>query len=141
MLFEQGSAWCPFNNTDGNRPHWVIISNTKQQIWQGIQLQARADEEMYVTALKISYSDNGQDWTDIEPSQRYSAPNKPYVFKGLNFQNSTDFEQNKNKTLEIWFEGLSTTYPFVVRSRQLRISPVEWKTWPCMRLEAYYYTS
>ena len=69
---------------------------------------------MYVKSLRIQYSDDGVEWNDIEPSYNYLARNatSDYEFKGLS---------SWNETQEIWFEGPFTKYPFVIRSKKLRI--------------------
>ncbi len=68
--FNIGSAWCPYTNSSR---HWVQISNLKQQIWQGITLQGRHDDTMYVSSLRIQFSDDGVEWKDIIPSKNYKA--------------------------------------------------------------------
>lgn len=86
--FNLGSGWCPYTNSS---TEWVQISNVKQQIWQGIKLQGRADDMMYVKSLRIQYSDDGVEWNDIEPSYNYLARNatSDYEFKGLSSWNET----------------------------------------------------
>ena len=113
---------------------------------------------MYVTSLRIQYSDDGRIWYDIAPSTRYSA--KDQILKNVTLKNTTmtnttlknaasasDDESSQfafkglskwNETKDIWFEGPFYRYPFVIRSSQLRIYPLTWVGWPCMRLDAFW---
>jgi hypothetical protein len=89
---------------------------------------------MYVKSLRIQYSNDGIDWDDILPSKNYLAQNATteYEFEGLS---------RWNETKDIWFEGPFIAYPFVIRSKQIRVLPVTWEGWPCMRLDAFYISS
>ena len=106
-------------------------------VWQGIKVQGRHDADMWVRALMIESSDDGNDWTPLVPSDhdRYicqksdncSESDRRHLFAG---SNGTDSVRS------IMFEARSA-YPFVVRSKLLRVTVNKWEGWPCLRLEAY----
>jgi hypothetical protein len=134
QLFKIGSGWCAFRN-DSNQ--WIQISREKPVVWQGIKVQGRHDADMWARAIRIESSDDGNEWTPLVPSDhdRYicqESDNCTASEGQLLFDGSKD----RDSVRSIMFEALSA-YPFVVRSKLLRVRVPKWEGWPCLRLEAY----
>jgi hypothetical protein len=87
---------------------------------------------MWVTSLRIEYTFNGQDWLELTPPDK----NSEYP------TNSKWFKANKDRDsiVEIKFPKV-LKYPMVVRALQIRLYPMTWINWPCLRFEAYYHSS
>jgi hypothetical protein len=108
-----GSAWCAYKNQTGE---WIQVSSFQTVIWQGIKLRGRHDADMWVTAFKIGYSDDGQNFTYLVPSPELSDPGDKTVFRG---------SLDRGSIREVWF-NMVETYPFVIRAKQIRIYPIKW---------------
>ena len=100
-----GSAWC---EGTANRVGWLQMDLTKKQPVYGVVTQGRADVDQWITAFKVTVSADGTDWMDVEC--------------GRIFDGNTDRSSR-----------LTTTFEHAVEARYVRIHPMAWTGFACMR--------
>ncbi|XP_038060463.1 lactadherin-like [Patiria miniata] len=110
----QGYAegWCYDDSTD-NSP-WIQVDFVGIVTITGLITQGRGDANFWVTEYQVTYSDDGQSWNNVT-----DADGTPIKFPG-----------NKDSNTLV-----TTSLPFALRTRILRIHPTEWHWSCCMRFE------
>eukprot|EP00057_Strongylocentrotus_purpuratus_P014292 XP_011668766.1 PREDICTED: uncharacterized protein LOC590339 [Strongylocentrotus purpuratus] len=109
-----GGAWSALTN-DVNQ--WLQVDLNSFYILTGVITQGRQDADQWVTAFKVSYSDDGTNWKIIQTCDGCDGYDK--VFNG-NIDNNSK---------------ITTAFGRPIVGRFLRIHPTTWNSHISMRLE------
>eukprot|EP01017_Pseudomicrothorax_dubius_P023571 TRINITY_DN25154_c0_g1_i1.p1 TRINITY_DN25154_c0_g1~~TRINITY_DN25154_c0_g1_i1.p1 ORF type:complete len:137 (-),score=10.37 TRINITY_DN25154_c0_g1_i1:109-519(-) len=103
-------GWCP-SVLDTNQ--WIEFRSDTVREWVAIDTQGRNDGDQWVTGFKVFSSLDGVIWKAVENGR---------IFPGNTDRNTV----------------LRTTFAEPVYGNVLRINPVTWNNWFCLRIEAYF---